>query len=105
MHAHQLHTRSSSSCPVLCLLPPTRGHLIEHHSATVVFHQRNALLPVPPSDTIGWIARIFDTNGQATEDWQSQSNRLMLSCRAMAAFVCRCIEHHYILTSNPMRVD
>ena len=52
---------------------------------------------------VGSRGYIFDPNGQATEDWQSQSNRLMLSCRAMAAFVCRCVEHRYPLTSITMR--
>ena len=106
MHAHQLHTRSSCSCPVLLTslsFPHSRGHLNSHQSATAVFHQGHVHPPVSPSDTIGWITRILDTNGYATEDWQSQSDRLMLSRRAMAACIHRCIEHHYTLTPNPMR--
>ena len=57
------HPQQQLLSSALCLLPHTRGHLIMHHSATAVFHQRNVLLPVSPSDTIGWITRIFDTNG------------------------------------------
>lgn len=94
------------SCPAYVSVFPTqhsRGHLNSHQSATPVFHQGHVHPPRSPSDTIGWITRILDTNGYAAEDWQSQSSRLMLSRRAMAACIHRCIEHHYTLTSSTLR--